>query len=107
MCLLSALSALDSPLFHELMLVNQLGDLEKVSVRCGGLPQNPKPPLDYMLVFSVAGLTNEYFGPDLSDLISDPIMFPFVRHPAHSRPHRPRRCFARRQARHCADIHRA
>lgn len=34
----------------------------KVSVRCGGLPQVPRPPLDYKLVFSVEGLTNEYFG---------------------------------------------
>ncbi len=33
-----------------------------VHVRCGGLPQHPKPPLDYKLVFSVEGLTNEYFG---------------------------------------------
>jgi len=31
-------------------------------VRCGGLPQSPKGPLDYMLVFSVEGLTNEYTG---------------------------------------------
>ncbi|MFQ6090597.1 MAG: saccharopine dehydrogenase family protein, partial [Candidatus Bipolaricaulia bacterium] len=29
---------------------------------CGGLPQHPKPPLDYKLVFSIEGLTNEYFG---------------------------------------------
>ncbi len=40
----------------------ELGDLASASVRCGGLPQDPKPPLDYMLTFSVAGLTNEYFG---------------------------------------------
>ncbi|MEZ5976883.1 MAG: saccharopine dehydrogenase C-terminal domain-containing protein [Planctomycetota bacterium] len=44
------------------LAVDELGQCEKVEVRCGGLPQNPKPPLDYMLVFSVAGLTNEYFG---------------------------------------------
>ncbi len=42
--------------------VAQLGDLERCEVRCGGLPQEPKPPLDYKLVFSVAGLINEYFG---------------------------------------------
>lgn len=35
---------------------------EEVQIRCGGLPQNPKPPLDYKLVFSIGGLTNEYFG---------------------------------------------
>jgi lysine 6-dehydrogenase len=44
------------------LAVKRLGDLERVAVRCGGLPQNPKPPLDYMILFSVAGLTNEYFG---------------------------------------------
>jgi len=29
---------------------------------CGGLPQQPKPPLGYKLVFSLEGLTNEYTG---------------------------------------------
>jgi lysine 6-dehydrogenase len=33
-----------------------------VRMRCGGLPQRPRPPLDYKLVFNIAGLTNEYFG---------------------------------------------
>jgi lysine 6-dehydrogenase len=33
-----------------------------VRIRCGGLPQNPRPPLGYRLVFNVAGLTNEYTG---------------------------------------------
>lgn len=42
--------------------IAQLDICEEVQTRCGGLPQNPKPPLDYMLVFSVGGLTNEYFG---------------------------------------------
>jgi lysine 6-dehydrogenase len=42
--------------------VAELGDCARVSVRCGGLPQPPRPPLDYLLTFSVAGLTNEYFG---------------------------------------------
>ncbi len=42
--------------------VAELGDLARCEVRCGGLPTNPKPPLGYKLVFSVAGLTNEYFG---------------------------------------------
>jgi lysine 6-dehydrogenase len=31
-------------------------------VRCGGLPQNPRPPLDYKIVFSIEGLINEYLG---------------------------------------------
>lgn len=34
-----------------------------VQLRVGGLPQNPKPPLDYMIVFSVTGLINEYIEP--------------------------------------------
>ena len=33
-----------------------------VHIRCGGLPRRPRPPLDYMLVFSIGGLTNEYTG---------------------------------------------
>ncbi|HMQ05513.1 MAG TPA: saccharopine dehydrogenase C-terminal domain-containing protein [Pyrinomonadaceae bacterium] len=34
--------------------------LDEVHIRVGGLPQNPQPPLDYQLVFSVEGLINEY-----------------------------------------------
>ncbi len=34
--------------------------LEEIHIRVGGLPQNPKPPLDYQIVFSVEGLINEY-----------------------------------------------
>ncbi len=34
--------------------------LDEVHIRVGGLPQNPKPPLDYQIVFSVEGLINEY-----------------------------------------------
>jgi lysine 6-dehydrogenase len=34
--------------------------IEEIHIRVGGLPQNPKPPLDYQLVFSVEGLINEY-----------------------------------------------
>ena len=33
---------------------------EEIHIRVGGLPQNPKPPLNYQLVFSVEGLINEY-----------------------------------------------
>ena len=35
-------------------------ELDEIHIRVGGLPQNPKPPLDYQLVFSVEGLINEY-----------------------------------------------
>jgi lysine 6-dehydrogenase len=34
--------------------------LDELHIRVGGLPQQPKPPLDYQLVFSVEGLINEY-----------------------------------------------
>jgi len=37
--------------------------LDEIHIRVGGLPQNPKPPLDYQLVFSVEGLINEYIEP--------------------------------------------
>jgi lysine 6-dehydrogenase len=40
----------------------ELGDLASCHLRCGGLPQHPRPPLDYQLVFSADGLINEYFG---------------------------------------------
>ena len=33
-----------------------------IEIRCGGLPQTPRPPLGYKLVFNVGGLTNEYSG---------------------------------------------
>ncbi|MBF2054045.1 MAG: saccharopine dehydrogenase NADP-binding domain-containing protein [Candidatus Sericytochromatia bacterium] len=42
--------------------ISQLDTCHSVQIRCGGLPQNPQPPLDYMLVFNIGGLTNEYFG---------------------------------------------
>jgi lysine 6-dehydrogenase len=38
-------------------------DGTKVYIRVGGLPQNPKPPLHYALVFSVHGLISEYVEP--------------------------------------------
>ena len=34
--------------------------VDDIQIRVGGLPQNPKPPLDYQLIFSVEGLINEY-----------------------------------------------
>lgn len=49
-------------------LVNSLGNLflehldeaESIRLYCGGLPQHPKPPFGYKLVFSVEGLVGEY-----------------------------------------------
>lgn len=37
--------------------------VDDIHLRVGGLPQDPQPPLDYMLVFSVEGLINEYIEP--------------------------------------------
>src|SRR5215207_3564478 len=39
---------------------SRFGRLDEVHIRVGGLPQDPKPPLDYQIVFSVEGLINEY-----------------------------------------------
>ncbi len=35
---------------------------ERVKIRVGGLPLNPVPPLNYMQLFSIHGLLNEYLG---------------------------------------------
>jgi lysine 6-dehydrogenase len=39
---------------------NRFAEIEEIHIRVGGLPQNPQPPLNYQLVFSVEGLINEY-----------------------------------------------
>ncbi len=36
------------------------GAADEVRIRVGGLPQHPRPPLDYQIVFSPYGLINEY-----------------------------------------------
>lgn len=41
-------------------LARSLDPCEAVRLRVGGLPQQPQPPLNYQLVFSVQGLINEY-----------------------------------------------
>jgi lysine 6-dehydrogenase len=41
----------------------QFERLDEIHIRVGGLPQRPRPPLDYQLVFSVEGLINEYIEP--------------------------------------------
>lgn len=38
----------------------QFDDIDEIHIRVGGLPQQPQPPLNYQLVFSVEGLINEY-----------------------------------------------
>ena len=35
-------------------------ELDEIRIRVGGLPQNPRPPLDYQIVFSLEGVINEY-----------------------------------------------
>jgi lysine 6-dehydrogenase len=35
-------------------------EIDEIRIRVGGLPQDPQPPLNYQLVFSVEGLINEY-----------------------------------------------
>ncbi len=40
--------------------IRRLDEVSSVRIRVGGLPQHPKPPLDYQLVFAVEGLLNEY-----------------------------------------------
>lgn len=41
-------------------IVEQMDSIEYVKIRVGGLPVNPKPPLNYQIVFSPNGLINEY-----------------------------------------------
>lgn len=41
-------------------LIETVPGLHTVRLYCGGLPQNPKPPLNYALAFSVEGLLGEY-----------------------------------------------
>jgi lysine 6-dehydrogenase len=42
--------------------IERLDRAEEVHIRVGGLPLHPQPPLDYMMVFSMHGLLNEYLG---------------------------------------------
>ncbi|MFW9922519.1 MAG: saccharopine dehydrogenase family protein [Candidatus Thorarchaeota archaeon] len=49
--------------------VEQFDSLDEIHIRVGGLPQNPKPPLYYSLIFSVQGLTNEYI--EIAEVIRD------------------------------------
>ncbi|MBD3348128.1 MAG: saccharopine dehydrogenase [Candidatus Eisenbacteria bacterium] len=43
--------------------IGRMDSAESAHLRVGGLPVDPKPPLDYALVFSVEGLVNEYVEP--------------------------------------------
>jgi lysine 6-dehydrogenase len=41
-------------------LTEGFDSVDRLTIRVGGLPQHPKPPLSYQLAFSVGGLINEY-----------------------------------------------
>lgn len=43
--------------------IEYLDRVESVKIRVGGLQQEPRPPLNYALIFSVEGLINEYIEP--------------------------------------------
>lgn len=45
--------------------VARMDQVSSVMIRVGGLPQSPRPPLNYQLVFSAEGLLNEYWEPCL------------------------------------------
>ncbi|MBI3597126.1 MAG: saccharopine dehydrogenase NADP-binding domain-containing protein [Nitrospirae bacterium] len=42
--------------------LERLDETVSVQIRCGGLPQIPRPPLGYLLVFNMEGMLNNYFG---------------------------------------------
>ena len=46
--------------------IRDLDRADEVLIRDGGLPQNPRPPMNYLLTFSEHGLINEYVGKGLS-----------------------------------------
>ncbi|HXF49699.1 MAG TPA: saccharopine dehydrogenase C-terminal domain-containing protein [Verrucomicrobiae bacterium] len=43
--------------------MKQFDTVDEIHMRVGGLPLNPKPPLNYQEVFSLEGLINEYVEP--------------------------------------------
>src|SRR3954464_9323454 len=40
--------------------VERFDEVDALHIRVGGLPLDPRPPLNYQIVFSVEGLINEY-----------------------------------------------
>ena len=43
--------------------IKQFDELDSIQVRVGGLPQHPRPPLNYQVLFGTEGLINEYVEP--------------------------------------------
>lgn len=55
-----------APGMVSVMVADGLSKVDKahsVKIRVGGLPQSPRPPLNYQMVFSAEGLINEYWEP--------------------------------------------
>ncbi len=55
-----------APGMVSVMVADGLSKVDKahsVRIRVGGLPQSPRPPLNYQMVFSAEGLINEYWEP--------------------------------------------
>ena len=46
-------------------VISKFDKVDTLEIRVGGLPVNPKTPLNYRLIFSVHGLTNEYIEPSI------------------------------------------
>ena len=51
---------------------SRFDEMDEIHIRVGGLPQDPRPPLDYQLVFSVEGLINEYI--EIARVIRDGVI---------------------------------
>lgn len=43
--------------------VSKCDHVSSLTIRVGGLPQSPRPPLNYQMLFSAEGLINEYWEP--------------------------------------------
>src|SRR5260370_20876762 len=43
--------------------IRRVGDAETVKIYVGGLPQHPEPPLNYQIVYSLAGALDYYTTP--------------------------------------------
>jgi lysine 6-dehydrogenase len=43
--------------------MKEFDTVDTIGLRVGGLPRNPRPPLNYQIVFSAEGLLNEYIEP--------------------------------------------
>ncbi|MEA3297404.1 MAG: saccharopine dehydrogenase C-terminal domain-containing protein [candidate division Zixibacteria bacterium] len=43
--------------------LTRFDNVNSLKIRVGGLPQSPRPPLNYQMVFSAEGLINEYWEP--------------------------------------------